>query len=135
MKICAFGPIKNGLRPLLISECEKASSRPPSDKMEGLSAPTPSRRETDDNYFAVLTPLAPRWRVILCRDGMQYILQRQFGKRLHEAVWRGETYHTTRRSLIRACAKRDLLSDATAQAAIGRLPSLARKYAAQRAQN
>ena len=95
---------------------------------------TPSRRETDDNYFAVLAPLAPRWRVILCRDGKQYILQRQYGESLHKAVWRGASYHTTQRSLIRDCAKRDLLSGPMAQAAMSRLPSLARKCAVQRAQ-
>lgn len=107
---------------------------PTSRKTQGQFAQAPSRRETDDNYGAVLAPLAPRWRVILCRDGKQYILQRQYGGSLHEAVWRGESYHTTQRSLIRDCAKRDLLSDDMAQAAISRLPSLARECAVQRAQ-
>jgi len=105
-----------------------------SPKTQGQFAQTSSRRETADSYSAVLTPLAPRWRVILCRDGKQYILQRQFGNRLHKAVWRGESYHSTRRSLIRDCAKRYLISDVMAQAAIDRLPSLAREYAVQRAQ-
>ena len=100
----------------------------------GQFAQTPSRRETDADYGAVVAALAPRWRVVLCRDGKQYILQRQFCGRLHEAVWRGESYHTTQRSLIRDCARRDLLSSATAQEAISCLPSLARECAVQRAQ-
>ena len=107
---------------------------PTSRETQGQFSQTPSRRETDGNYFAVLAPLAPRWRVILCHNGKQYILQRQFGNRLHKAVWRGETYHATQRSLIRDCAKRDLLSGAMAQAAISRLPSLARECAVQGAQ-
>jgi hypothetical protein len=107
---------------------------PTSRKTQGQFAQAPSRRETDDNYGAVIAVLNPRWRVILCRDGKQYILQRQYGESLHKTVWRGESYHTTQRSLIRDCAKRDLLSGATAQAAISRLPSLARECAEQRAQ-
>ena len=107
---------------------------PTSSKVGGQPAQTPSRRETDDNYFAVLAPLAPRWRVILCRDGKQYILQRQYGESLHKTVWRGESYHTTQRSLMRDCAKRDLLSSVTAQEAISCLPTLARECAVQRAQ-
>ena len=100
----------------------------------GQFAQTPSRRETDADYGAVVAALAPRWRVVLCRDGKQYILQCQFGAGLHKAVWRGMTYHTTQKSLIRDCARRDLLSSATAQEAISCLPSLARECAVQRAQ-
>ena len=53
MKICAYGPIKNGLRSLPISECEKATSHPPTpdDKMEGQPARALSHKERDDNYL------------------------------------------------------------------------------------
>jgi hypothetical protein len=107
---------------------------PLSSNTGGQFAQTLSRRETDANYGAVVAILASRWRVVLCRDGKQYILQCQFGAGLHKAVWRGMTYHTTQRSLIRDCARRDLLSSATAQKAISCLPSLARECAVQRAQ-
>ena len=31
----------------------------------------PSHRERDDNYQGVIVQLAPRWRIIECRDAIQ----------------------------------------------------------------
>jgi hypothetical protein len=48
--------------------------------------------------------LADRWRVIECRDGIQWIVQ--FSKRSgHETIWRGCRYLRTRAGLIAACAR------------------------------
>ena len=48
--------------------------------------------------------LGPRWRVIECRDGIQWILQ---GRNQAETVagsdWRGRSYCRTRAALIRCC--------------------------------
>ena len=65
-----------------------------------VTAP-PSHRERDDAYRNVVAQLAPRWRVIICRDGIQWILQRKEAS--HGGPWRGVSYHTSRDGLIRAC--------------------------------
>lgn len=36
-----------------------------------------SHRERDEKYSAVVAVLAPGWRVILCKDGLQWIIQRR----------------------------------------------------------
>lgn len=67
--------------------------------------PATSCRESDDNYFAVLVALNTRWRVIACRDGIQWILQQRDATRsLHGAPWRGRSYFRTRDALICVCA-------------------------------
>ncbi len=38
------------------------------------------RAEESDAYSDVIATLGPRWRVIACREGLQWILQRHQGK-------------------------------------------------------
>ena len=83
-----------------------------------------TRRETSDFYSLVITVLAPRWRVITCRNCIQWILQRRTAEPLHKGIWRGRSYHTTQNSLIEACARLELLSDDRARAALDALPEL-----------
>ena len=81
---------------------------------------TPSHRERDHDYAYVVVQLAPRYRVILCPQGLQWIIQEQEAS--HEAPWRAQEYHATRESLLKACGKRGLLSDANAEAVLYALP-------------
>ena len=80
----------------------------------------PSHRESDDNYHDVVAQLAPRWRVIVCKDYLQWIIQKRTAEPLHRGVWRGQSYVTSRSSLIRLCASLELLSDHAARASLGR---------------
>lgn len=64
---------------------------------------TKSGKESADNYRAVIAMLNTRWRVILCRDGIQWILQRRDGERGGGARWTGRSYCRARASLLRAC--------------------------------
>lgn len=67
----------------------------------GTAVPT-SRRESDDSYHAVVAILNHRWRVIECRDGIQWILQ--FAKkRQAQTGWEGRSFCRTREALIRVC--------------------------------
>lgn len=93
-----------------------------------------SRKERDDNYFAVIAMLAPRWRVILCKNGIQFILQRHFAETLHSGAWRANSFHVFRDSLIKACVMLDLLSDPKMEQLLAKLPATARECAVQRAQ-
>ena len=81
-----------------------------------------SNRERDDSFCQVVVQLAPRWRVIVCKDYLQWIIQKRTAEPLHAGVWRGVSYPTTRNSLIRLCASLELLSDHAVRATLDALP-------------
>ncbi len=62
-----------------------------------MNAPL-DHRETAANYRAVITRKG-KYRVILCRDGIQWILQRKKGR--DDRPWEGFGYFTTRAALMR----------------------------------
>ena len=82
----------------------------------------PLERESDDNYLDVVAQLAPRWRVIVCKDYLQWIIQKRTAEPLHRGVWRSQSYVTSRNSLIRLCASLELLSDDNVRATLDALP-------------
>jgi hypothetical protein len=57
--------------------------------------------ETADSYVGLIVPLNEQWRVIVCKDGIQWILQRRDARRSGQARWTGASYHCDRNSLIR----------------------------------
>jgi hypothetical protein len=50
--------------------------------------PTRTHREKDDTYWGVVLRLNDSWRVVVCSDGRQWILQH----RKSENAWRGRKY-------------------------------------------
>ena len=60
-----------------------------------------SHRERDADYRHIVTELSDRWRLIVCRDGLQWIIQRRDGERSGRARWTGVYYCQTREALIR----------------------------------
>ena len=70
-----------------------------------------TRRETSDFYSGVIAVLTSRWRVITCRNGIQWILQRREG--LHGGAWRGFQYFCSKDALLRTCGGLGLLSSTT----------------------
>ena len=81
-----------------------------------------SHRERDDAFVQVVAQLAPRWRVIVCKDYLQWIIQKRSAEPLHRGVWRGQSYTTARNSLVRLCASRGLISDPIVRATLDALP-------------
>jgi hypothetical protein len=60
--------------------------------------------ESDDSYPRVVAILNGQWRVIECRDRVQWILQyRNRANSVAKHAWRGRSYCRTRFSLIRCC--------------------------------
>ena len=91
------------------------------------SVPSPgnnTHKETSDFYRGVIAVLTSRWRVINCKNGIQWILQRRTAEPLHEGIWRGSSYFTSRDVLLEACASRELLSDQNACALLNALLDL-----------
>jgi hypothetical protein len=81
---------------------------PPSNDLRGVAVTElPSHRERDDGYKGVVAQLTTRWRVIVCKDGMQWIAQQKESS--HGGPWRGVSYYTNREGLIRACGSLEAL--------------------------
>lgn len=69
--------------------------------MNALTEVARDHRESSDAYRGELRRLG-RWRVALCRDGIQYLLQRQRpGKAGVGAAWDSVSYCVTLTALLR----------------------------------
>jgi hypothetical protein len=60
-------------------------------------------QETADDYLRTVANLSASWRVIECRDSIQWILQRR-KKGGAERPWHAVGYFRTRTALTRLCA-------------------------------
>ena len=109
-------------------EPHKVAPPPRGDKYSVPGLGNETRRETSDFYSGVIAVLTSRWRVVTCRNGIQWILQKRTAEPLHKGIWRGRSYHTNQNSLIEACAKLELLSDDKARADLDALPSIISQY-------
>jgi hypothetical protein len=78
---------------------------PPREKEGGTSPETWSRRERDDDYFAVIEELSEKHRVIVDEDGLQFILQKRHSEGAHGAVWRAIGYAASATGLVSLCAR------------------------------
>ena len=65
---------------------------------------TPARPEESDTYARVRVVLNPRWRVIVCKNSIQWILQFCRGQRHGRPRWEGRSFCRTREALVR-CAR------------------------------
>ena len=81
-----------------------------------------SHRERDDNYSKVIIQLAPRWRIIECRNALQWIIQHRSSKLLNRGHWLGVSYHTSKNKLIEVSIGLNLLSDASIRDVLAGLP-------------
>lgn len=79
-------------------------------------------QEAADDYQDEIVRLNDRWRVIVCKDGIQWILQRRDAGGSHAARWRGRSYATTRKALMRLCGSLCEAPDEIAMVAIALLP-------------
>jgi len=86
--------------------------------------------ESADCYDDVIIHLTARWRIIFCKDRIQWIIQKKEAS--HAAPWRGVSYHTCRDSLMRTCGSLNLLSAASEDQLLDALPSTFREYAKER---
>jgi len=85
--------------------------------------------ERDDAYSKVVIQLAPRWRIIECRNAEQWIIQHRSAEPLHQGVWRSVSYVVSRDKLIELSASLGLFSEPSKRAVLEALPSTTREYA------
>lgn len=83
---------------------------------------SPSHRERDDHYAKVIVQLGPRWRIIVCKDSHQWVLQKRSVAPPNTGTWAGKSYATTRDGLIAACSGRGLLFEASVMTILSVLP-------------
>ena len=81
-----------------------------------------SHRERDDSYSKVIIQPAPRWRIIECRNALQWIIQHRSAKPLNRGYWLGVSYLTSRNKLIEVSTGLNLLSDASMKDVLTGLP-------------
>ena len=84
-----------------------------------------SHRERDDSYTKVILQLAPRWRIIECRNAEQWIIQKRSAEPLDRGKWTGVSYVVSRDKLIELSASLGLLSELSKRAVLEVLPSSA----------
>ena len=87
-----------------------------------------SHRERDDGYSKVIIQLAPRWRIIECRNALQWIIQHRSAKLLNRGHWLGVSYLTSRNKLIEVSTGLNLLSDASMKDVLAGLPETVSKH-------
>lgn len=74
-------------------------------------------KEEADDYPRVVCQLNDHWRVILCKDGIQWILQKWAGQR-----WRGRSYCTTKSALLRCIVQHSGEIEKDGQSILDELP-------------
>ena len=105
-----------------VSSLEVATDSPHAE-MRPLDPPkTINRNESSDSYGDVVAVLNHKWRVIRCRDGIQWILQSRDSTTAAKGVWRGRSYCRTKEALLRACAAHAGEIDPTAVGLLAELP-------------
>ena len=87
-----------------------------------------SHRERDDSYSKVIIQLAPRWRIIECRNALQWIIQHRSAKPLNRVYWLGMSYLTSRNKLIEVSTGLNLLLDASMKDVLAGLPEIISKH-------
>ena len=87
-----------------------------------------SHRERDDSYSKVIIQLAPRWRIIECRNALQWIIQHRSTKPLNRGYWLGVSYLRSRNKLIEVSTGLNLLSDASMKDVLTGLPETISKH-------
>ena len=83
--------------------------------------------ETADNYVGIVARLSDAWRVVVCRHGIQWILQRKDARRSGRTRWTGVRYFLTREALIRVSRTLCGRIDSAAMATVAALPDMIRR--------
>lgn len=102
---------------------------PPSLEPKGADMQMPpSYAERDDAYVNVILVLSPRWRLIICKNGRQYVLQRRSSKTPNVGVWIGKSHNMTKAGLILSGSQLGLLKTIDVIEGLLALPEYARDF-------
>lgn len=82
-----------------------------------------SHNESFSNYDAVIIQFNNEWRLIECRDGIQWIIQRANPNKRFNTLWRGSSFHRTSQSLKRVLCNLQIEISPIASQIIDQLPT------------
>ena len=106
----------------MLDQCLRTNT--PTPRQTGsLSYSHMSHRERDDAYLGTIVLFSPRWRLILCKGKMQWIIQKKESSRRGD--WRGKQYLTCKDSVLEASGRLRLLCDESIKAILETLPARA----------
>ena len=80
------------------------------------------RNESSDGYSNLVAVLNRKWRIVQCRDGIQWILQSRDSLTALTGIWRSRSYCRTKEALLRVSAAHAGEIAPTAAAVLARLP-------------
>lgn len=69
----------------------------------------PNNEEKSDDYSKVVIRINDDWRVIECKDNIQWILQSRKGSYKGKPAWRGKSYCRSKEGLIRCVREKVVL--------------------------
>ena len=101
------------------------TNTPTPHQTDRLSTSYTSHRERDDAYIGTIVQFSPRWRLVLCKDQIQWIIQKKESS--HRGYWRGKQYLTCKDSVLEASVRLGLLSDPKVAALLYLLPDYAKQ--------
>jgi hypothetical protein len=101
------------------------TSTPTPHKTARLSTSHISHRERDDVYIGTIIQFSPRWRLVLCKDQIQWIIQKKESS--HRGFWRSKQYLTRKDSVLEASGRLGLLSGPKVEAVLHSLPNYAKQ--------
>lgn len=85
--------------------------------------PAQTHHETSDSYVRLIAQLNAKWRVVTCRDAIQWILQKRDAQRSGQPRWTGVRYFLTRDALVQASRTLCGRIDPNAMAILAALPA------------
>lgn len=60
-----------------------------------------STQEKSDGYYKIIIRIDEKWRVIECKEGIQWIIQKRKGKFQVKTAWKSESFCRSRKALRR----------------------------------
>jgi hypothetical protein len=102
---------------------------PPSPTTGVLSENEVIRRESADDYSQVLIQFFADCRLILCKHGLQWIVQTRSATKPNVGVWIGKKHVTSKAALLVICSALNLVRDRVTAEKVLALPTNVRQVA------
>ena len=96
---------------------------PPSNIGGACSASDHTYRESSDDYSAVILNFFADYRLIKCKHGLQWVIQKRSAHRPNVGVWVGIGHVTSKSMLLVLCSQLKLIRDIPTAEKVLQLPS------------
>ena len=83
--------------------------------------------ESSGDYRHIVLMISSKWRIIECRQGLQWIIQKCQGIRYGTTRWESKKYLLSREGLVKACQRLNLNLDSNSVVALKKLPKSIQK--------